>query len=233
MGIAALVLGALPLLAQTPNPAGDFIIAVSNTLDALTITAYSGSSPHVFIPPEVDGVPVRVIGKRAFLNNQHITELVIPDTVTSIESGGAFRGCGKLAAVRLSGGITAINANTFQHCTSLTSVVIPEGVTVIGDFAFYGCTALASITIPQSVTAIKRDAFRGCDSLTSITIPKSVKEIDVNAFGQCENLTTVIFEEGAEIRFVRDGKLFAFSGCIRLDVKSQIAIKKAGYQGSF
>lgn len=67
-----------------------------------------------------------------YLNNNLVTNLVIPNNVTSI---------GKYA---------------FDGCTSITSVEIPNSVTSIGDDAFYGCTSLTSVTnyaaLPQVIS---------------------------------------------------------------------------------
>ena len=57
-----------------------------------------------------------------YLNGKLVTDLVIPDSVTSI------------------------GYEAFSGCTGLTSVTIPDSVTSIGKFAFYGCTGLTSIT---------------------------------------------------------------------------------------
>ena len=102
-----------------------------------------------------------------YLNNELITELVIPNGVTSIKNYAFF------------------------NCKGLTSITIPNSLTSIGGSAFYGCTALTSITIPNSVTSIGNYAFSECDGLTSITIPKSVKSIGQDAFSNCENLADV------------------------------------------
>ena len=80
--------------------------------------------------------------KNLYLNNELVTELTIPNTVTEIKSY-AFRGC-----------------------SSLTSIEIPDSVTSIGDSAFYNCSSLTSIEIPDSVTSIGNSAFYGCSSLT-------------------------------------------------------------------
>ena len=54
--------------------------------------------------------------------NTEITDLIIPE------------------------GVTSIGFSAFFGCSSLTSVTIPESVTSIGDYAFYDCRALRSIT---------------------------------------------------------------------------------------
>ena len=82
--------------------------------------------------------------KHLLVNGTEITELVIPDSVTSI-GGYAFYGW-----------------------TSLTSVTIPDSVISIGGQAFYQCTSLKSVTIPDSVTAIGALVFQNCTSLKEV-----------------------------------------------------------------
>ena len=61
------------------------------------------------------------IDKKLYLNNNLVTTLTIPDSVTTIGSG-AFRGC-----------------------SGLTSIIIPDSVTSIDWYAFSGCSGLTSI----------------------------------------------------------------------------------------
>ena len=178
------------------------------------------------IPEEVtaDGDTYRVtlIGAKAFNNCSLLEEVIIPDSVTEIESYepvgdtiySAFRNCTSLKSITLPNKLTKIGIGAFYGCTGLTSITIPNSVTYLGGFS--GCTGLTSITIPNSVTCL--DGFNGCTGLTSITIPNSVtglsgfykctgmKSIDIpssvtylNAFRNCSNLTSVIIEneEGA------------------------------------
>lgn len=178
------------------------------------------------IPEEVtaDGDTYRVtlIGAKAFNNCPLLEEVIIPDSVTEIESYesvgdtiySAFRNCTSLNSITLPNKLTKIGTGAFSNCTGLTSITIPNSVTYLGGFS--GCTGLTSITIPNSVTCL--DGFNGCTGLTSITIPNSVtglsgfykctgmKSIDIpssvtylNAFRNCSNLTSVIIEneEGA------------------------------------
>lgn len=62
-----------------------------------------------------------------YLNGELVTDLVIPDSVTSI---------GEYA---------------FYGCSGLTSVTIGEGVTSIGDYAFASCIGLTSVTFEGTV----------------------------------------------------------------------------------
>ena len=71
---------------------------------------------------------------KMYLNDVLITDLVIPNSVTSISD------------------------YAFWDCTGLTSVTIGNSVTSIGKYAFGYCTS-ANVTIPDSVTSIDLDAF--------------------------------------------------------------------------
>ena len=82
-----------------------------------------------------------------YLNGELVTELMIPE------------------------GVTSIGGYAFYNCNNLTNIEIPSSVTSIGDYAFYNCEGLTSIEIPNSVTSIGMSAFRECSSLESITIP--------------------------------------------------------------
>ncbi|MCH5311368.1 MAG: leucine-rich repeat domain-containing protein [Prevotella sp.] len=97
-----------------------------------------------------------------------ITDLVIPEDVTSI------------------------NSYTFSGCSGLTSVTIPSSVASIDQDAFYGCSGLTSVTIPSSVASIDQGAFYGCSGLTSVTIPASVTSIGSYAFDYCNNLADFV-----------------------------------------
>ena len=111
----------------------------------------------------------------------------IPSGVTSI-GVWAFDGCISLTEITIPESVTSIES-TFEGCTSLTEITIPNSVTSIGYYTFSDCTRLTKITIPDSVTSIGGYAFKGCTSLTEITIPNSVVDIGESAFENCTNLT--------------------------------------------
>ena len=137
---------------------------------------------------------VTSIGSYAFSGCTPLTSVTIPDSVTSIGSC-AFEGCTSLASMTIGGSVTSIGVYAFSGCTSLISVTMPDSVTSIGWSAFYNCTSLTSVTIGDSVTSIGYDAFRGCTSLTSVTIGDSVTSIGSSTFRGCTSLTSITIPE--------------------------------------
>ena len=125
-----------------------------------------------------------------FLNGTEITDLTIPDGLTSI-GDQAFNGCSGLTSVTIPDSVTNIGSYAFNGCSGLTSVTIPDSVTNIGSYAFNGCSGLTSVTIPDSVTGIGSNSFEGCFGLTSITIPDSMTSIVKSVFSGCSGLTSV------------------------------------------
>ena len=96
-----------------------------------------------------------------YLNGEEITDLVIPEGVTSI-GNYAFKRCSALTSIIIPEGVTSIGKDAFADCSSLTSISIPEGLTSIGDGAFAGCSSLTSISIPEGLTSIGDGAFYDC-----------------------------------------------------------------------
>ena len=140
----------------------------------------------------------KIILEYAFFNCYKLTDIVIPDSVTSIGECAFFE-CSSLTNIELSDSITCIENRTFYKCKSLTSIIIPNGVTSIGNDAFGICTSLTSVTIPNSVTSIGTNAFYDCKSLTSITIPNGVTSIGNDAFKSCSNLEYNIYDNAKYI----------------------------------
>ncbi len=127
-----------------------------------------------------------------YLNNDLITDLIIPEDVTDIKAY-TFCGCNSLISVIIPDDVKSIGNNAFYNCNSLERISIPDSVTVIKSGAFYNCSSLDNIIIPNSTTSIEGSAFEGCSSITNITIPESVKSIGNYAFSECSSLTDVYY----------------------------------------
>ena len=166
------------------------------------------------------------LGKKLYVNGEEVTELIIPDGVTSI-GDYAFSHCTSLTSVTIPSSVTNIGIHAFSGCTGLTSVVIPDGVTSIDVWAFSGCTGLTSVTIPSSVTSIDDDAFQYCTGLTSIYINdisawcNNSKNVG-NKILRCNNLGKKLYVNGEEVTelIIPDGVTsigdHAFEGCTGL-----------------
>ncbi len=76
-----------------------------------------------------------VYAQNLYLKDDLITELVIPEGVTSI-SEWAFVGCVNITSVVIPTTVSIIEYATFSGCTGLKSVVIPIEMESIVDFAF-------------------------------------------------------------------------------------------------
>lgn len=129
--------------------------------------------------------------------NTEITDLVIPDGMTSINNY-VFSGWSALTSVTIPNSVTAIGNSAFAGCSGLTSVTIPNNVNAIGTYAFSGCTGLTFVNIPNSVTSIENYVFYNCSALTSIEIPNSVTKIGESAFSGCSNLSSITIPNSVE-----------------------------------
>lgn len=137
----------------------------------------------------VEGTPLHKAGN-LYVNDVLLTELVIPDEITELNSY-AFCGGSCITSVTIPDSVTSIGDFTFFGCSSLTSVTIPDSVTSIGTAAFWMCTGITDMTIPGSVTSIGSGAFDSCTSLTSVTIPDGVTSISDGTFSGCIGLASV------------------------------------------
>ena len=90
------------------------------------ITGYYGTDGKVVIPERYDGYYSIVgIAEGAFMGNDVITHLVIPEHVDYIFAE-AFRGCKNLRMVEIRGELTEIGDYAFADCTSLESMNWPS-----------------------------------------------------------------------------------------------------------
>ena len=92
-------------------------------------------------------------GADLYLQDQLVTELVIPEEILMIKEA-AFSGCG-----------------------SIQSVTIPEGVKAIQKYSFRGCPNLVSVTLPGSMQAIMHMAFKNCYSLEHVTFDGPFRQL--------------------------------------------------------
>lgn len=111
------------------------------------------------------------------LNGQPITDLVIPEGISSI-GNYAFKNLKCLKSVLISNDVTSIGKGAFLNCNNVSSATIGSSVTSVGDEAFYGCTSLQNLTIGNSVNSIGLRTFYNCGDLRSIVVVKGNSKYD-------------------------------------------------------
>ena len=181
------------------------------------------------VPRELSGAysvkeGTRIICDNAFTWCRSLSDIVIPNSVTSI-GFGAFFNCSSLSNIVIPDSVTSIGGAAFFTCGSLSSIVIPDSVTSIGHNVFQGCSSLSEIVIPDSVTSIGNSAFSGCSSLSKIVIPTSVTSIGDWTFSSCSSLSEVVIP--SSVTSIGD---WTFNGCNFPDNLKQELISRFGYR---
>ena len=136
---------------------------------------------------EIDGVAQSSVESTYTFSTtgEHTVKYITTDPLETIPSR-TFSGCTALTNVEIPNTVTSIGDNAFNSCSGLTSVTIPDSVISIGNYAFRSCSGLTNVTIPESITSINYGVFYNCSSLTSVTIPNTVTSISDYAFQNCD-----------------------------------------------
>ena len=113
------------------------------------------------------------------LTKAHITTVVIPDGITSIDYK-QFAGYCSITSITIPDSVTSIDSSAFENCENLISITIPSSVTSIGHSAFAGCTSLTSIIFEDTSTWYIADRYSDWNNMTGGT-SISVTDASTNA----------------------------------------------------
>ena len=181
-----------------------------------TLLDYNGWGGEVVIPTDKN---IMMIGEGAFEDNDNITSIVIPETVTQIDER-AFLNCTALKEVYFvskeaqpidTAKLSLIGNEAFYGCTSLELVDLSNTKTItLGNYCFVGCSKLKQIKDMTKIGTMNSYAFYGCTSLTSVDL-SGLHMSGSYVFAGCTNLSSVTTD-----RFTAIGE-YMFSGCTALE----------------
>lgn len=200
----------------------------SDTYTLKKVGMFGESKVSIEIPSEYSdgthgGRSVAKIAENAFsdeMRSEQLESVIIPDSVTTIESG-AFKNCAGLKKVSIGSNVVNCGNGVFNGCDALQYTEsnnglylgnknnphvifmkvkdkdsgifdINENTHIIYDKAFYDCNLLESIAIPSKVTSIGSFAFSGCN-LKEVAIGDNLTSIGYEAFYKQENLRSIDF----------------------------------------
>lgn len=169
---------------------------------------------------------VTAVGERAFYECSNLVRFQPERVKMPLKTIGkeAFLGCGKLTNLLLGSTLETIGDGAFIRCSSLQNLEIPAGVASIGEGVFDECVKLANIAVNSAnrhYTSSNGALYNKdktillvCPNMRgdSYIIPNSVKRIESGAFYYCTNLKSVTLPDGLES--IGD---CAFYGCTGLE----------------
>ena len=156
-----------------------------------------------------------------------ITEMYVPNTVTSIESN-SFKNCGSLESVYFEEGstIAEIVSGSFTNCKKLSYFEF-EKLTGLKKVNGFGDTGFKRLDLSQtSIEIIGSGAFSGA-AIEYISLPNTVKRIEGTAFSKAK-ITEFTMPENLE--YYGDN---VFEGASRFTLTSGILPSNLTYVGTY
>jgi hypothetical protein len=159
----------------------------ANTCD---ITGYRGKGGHVEIPKIIKGNKVVYIEIDAFKNQEGISSVTIPDTVTHIQNS-AFEGCRGLTEIYIPSSVGSIDSDVFKSCVNLEAINVDENngcyASIEGvlfdkkgeTLLCYPAGKTGGFSLPPGLKHIGKNAFEGCSKLA-----ESVRDLVRGRFGE-------------------------------------------------
>ena len=163
--------------------------------------------------------PITRIPAQAFKESKIKGDLVIPNSVTTIDEE-AFRSCPDLnGSLTLPNSLKTIGYSAFFICSNLKgNLTLPNSVTTIGGAAFRRCSGFTGeLIIPNSVTTIGTGAFIDCSGFTNLKLSENLSVIPTNAFINCTNLSGELIIPDS----VKEIGNHAFESCKNINKNSQ------------
>lgn len=194
------------------------IISVSNKTCQVGVGNYDiqavdrGTIGTVTIPSEVNGYQVTGISNYAFYYCNGITELILPNTITSLTNYSSLGYMSGLTSLSIPASVQNVNAQAIRGCNNLQEILVDQNNPYLcisdGMLMNISCNRLiycppyitGEYTIPATVSEVSSYAFYGT-KLTKLTFPETVSSVGSYVAMSSPNLETVIWHTQAELPF--------------------------------
>lgn len=168
-----------------------------------------------------------------YLNGEEITNLVIPDGISSIKPY-SFISASSLVTINIPNSVKEIGVGGFRDCSSIESIIIPSSITKMDMGSFANWTSLKRVDI-YDLEAWCNINFVGEDSnplkyahqlyldnslLTDLVFPTNITEVRNYVFNGCSSLKTVVLHD--QIKKIGERSFRECTGIISIDMPSSI-----------
>lgn len=195
----------------------------SETADGWRITEYLGEAGEVRVPALIDGKPVVELANGAFVANDRLTKLYLPDSITSIGTN-VLSDCTSLTALRTpllgrSAGSTQYLGYLFgasEHAdnplkvpTSLKYLELGGVGDRLAAFALFECNDLEVVTLPETLVRLADYSMYACERLIALNT-EHLTRLDEHALDSCRALTRLSFASATTL------EIGVLEGCVGL-----------------
>lgn len=199
--------------AQAFNDSGLASITISSGITEIKQLAFAKCKnlKTIVIPDTVTKIGTTTISKsdRGVFMESGLTEIVIPDSVETMNDQQAFENCTNLKPIHIGKNCNAKSFGLYRFSDMLKGCNALETITVSDGHPHYyaenNCLIYkrysSSLTldkmgknvteIPSECVRIGSNAFYGNTELTSFTVPEGITQIENNAFYGCANLSSI------------------------------------------
>jgi hypothetical protein len=117
------------------------------------ITGYEGVHSSIYIPAEIDELPVTMVADRAFEGNENLVSITFEDG----EGSSSY--------------VKTIGTSAFANMATLRDLTLPQSaLETIKNDAFKNSSLLTAVDIPSGVTTLGTNVLTGTDSIERITV---------------------------------------------------------------
>ena len=156
--------------------------------DGIEITSYNGTQYNVVVPENIDGLPVRRLGKRLFAECRDLFTVKLPSSLREIGEEAFYHST--VNSVNIPALLTKIEKSAFRF-TKITEITFPENVTIVSEHVCSGCEKLHTVVI-LGANKIENGAFGGCYALNNLFLPNTLEFIGQAVFSNTFPLTKIV-----------------------------------------